>query len=420
MLGILTRRDFVHAGCTAGIVSLAPHFLDRAEAGLHFHGTLPTYEGLVASRARFVINTNDATNKFMMSRSGHVATEALSSIKFAFANFSLTGAREQGNGAASTITASVEYPAGTFTQIKFAGSSSGSIPDADLIFSDFVTVSIPLGATFWVRSFISNTAGLSYNTWQSTFFGEATTLSATSISDQTLGGTITNSGAFSFPPVAILGLTTNPSVMIVGDSIALGLTAGDTEDSSNTATGFNAKVGIVARSMGNVPFVNMARFGEQAAGWSGGAAARAKLIQKSSHVFCEMGINDLHAGSSSATLITALQAIYALTGSWQKVYQNTLTPFSSSTDAFATLANQTTDVSNAARVAFNTSLRTGGVTGQNFKGFVETADVLESSRNSGLWIVTPSPPYTTDGIHPDVAGYAVVAAANVYPPIVFP
>jgi len=35
----ISRRDFIHSGCAAGAVSLAPHFLDRAEAGLHLHGS---------------------------------------------------------------------------------------------------------------------------------------------------------------------------------------------------------------------------------------------------------------------------------------------------------------------------------------------------------------------------------------------
>lgn len=35
----INRRDFVHAGCALAGIVLAPHFLDKAEAGLHFHGS---------------------------------------------------------------------------------------------------------------------------------------------------------------------------------------------------------------------------------------------------------------------------------------------------------------------------------------------------------------------------------------------
>jgi len=34
-----TRRDLIHAGCTIAAATLTPSIIDRAEAGLHFHGT---------------------------------------------------------------------------------------------------------------------------------------------------------------------------------------------------------------------------------------------------------------------------------------------------------------------------------------------------------------------------------------------
>lgn len=48
----ITRRDFIHAGCAAGAVSLS--FIDRAKAGLHFHGS----ETAVTSLALTAIPAN--------------------------------------------------------------------------------------------------------------------------------------------------------------------------------------------------------------------------------------------------------------------------------------------------------------------------------------------------------------------------
>ena len=191
--------------------------------GIFLLGSLAAYEGSVASRARITpIVTADTTNKYMMSRSPHIATENLTSIKPVFGNFTTDGSgHDAGVGAASAITASVEYPAGTFSQVLFSGSATGSIADINILFADYTTVSIPSGATFWIRSFIHNTAGLFYNPWQNSFLGEAVALSATVISDQTMGGTVTNSGSFSYPPVAILGMTRNASVVVI-PSIATG------------------------------------------------------------------------------------------------------------------------------------------------------------------------------------------------------
>lgn len=370
-----------------------------------------SYEGSIASRARITRGVqNDTTNKWLMTRSAHIAAENISALKAVFSNFSTDGGgADFGMGASTTIKASVEYPAGTFTQILFSGSSSGTISNINILFADYVTVSIPIGATFWIRSLVNNSAGIFYNNWQNTFLGEASILSATSLTDQTMSGTITNSNAVSWPPIAILGITSNPSVVIVGDSVAVGAPGGvDTEDSSSSATGYNAKVGLVARSLGNIPFLSIAAGGQTANGWSTNSPARAPLITKGSHIICEMGVNDLAGAGTAASLITNLQAIFALAASFQKKYQCTIIPRSTSSDSFATLVNQTS-VNAAERISFNNTVR--GIPAW-LTGYFETADVLESGRDSGKWVVSPSPPYTPDGVHPHPSGYALVAASG--------
>jgi hypothetical protein len=360
------------------------------------------HEGFVASRCRDKA-TLDTTNGFVMARSAHIASENLIAVRVLTDN-------ESGVGI-TTITQSIEFPSGTFTQLKFLGSASGTIQVSNQTISDYATVSIPAGSTFWVRTFWNNANTTSYyNTWQNTFLGEATQLSATSISDLTMGGTITNSGAFSMPPQGIIGVTTNPSAIIIGDSIAAGLS--DVEDSSNSATGFNGKVGYLARSI-SCPFVNMARVATQS------NQGRARLARAfGSHLLCEFGVNDFFTGSqTSAQLITRLHAILDLRRSKQKVFQTVITPETTSTDAWATIGNQTlvSAPQDTQRITFNTALRgvTSGLT--TLTGFIDTASIVESSLNSGKWIVTPTPPYTNDGIHPTVSGHNLLIAAAVVP-----
>ena len=74
------------------------------------------------------------------------------------------------------------------------------------------------------------------------------------------------------------------------------------------------------------------------------------------------------------------------------VFSCTVNPASTSTDSFATTANQTTVASNAQRVALNNLLRTSGMS----SGVFDLADVVESARDSGLW---KAPGYTADGLH---------------------
>lgn len=374
----------------------------------------PLYEGAVASRARSV-GTADTTNKYLMARSAHVASEALTSIRVVFSNFYPFGV-DTGLGASADITASIEYPANTFTQLTFSTSTTGTIPNIATLFSDFATVNIPSGDTFWVRTFWHNTAGTLYNQFQNTFLGEAVRLSATSIADQTMSGTITNSGSYSHPPIAILGTTNRASVVIVGDSISAGV--GDTEDSSNSATGFNGKIGMVARSLGNIPFINLGCNGQIAGAWAASSPARLPLITKGSHMICEMGINDFLGAGTSGGVLSDIQAIFALCRAGQKRYQTTINPFPTSSDSWVTLGNQTVSAGqDAQRTAFNDLIRAGSAGGN---GYYEVADVLESSRNSGKWGVTPTPPYTGDGVHPNTAGYAKVQASGAISGITWP
>lgn len=417
---LISRRRLLQRSSVAAVAMAIPNAVN---AGLHLHGAVPLYEGLVASRARMLINNAnpDTTNKYLMGTSAHFATENLSAVKIGFANFASYGSGDIGVGAAATITAGIEYPPATFTQVTFSAVPTGTIPNKSVLFSDYIPVSIPSGALFRVWPFWHSTAGTLYNNWQNTFLGEAVELSATPISDRSMGGTITNSGAFSYPPISILGMTTNASVIIIGDSIANG--SGDTEDSSSTITGRDGKVGIIARSLGSVPFLNMAANGETT-GYPGvNTAARQLMIQKGSHLVGEHGTNDIFGNNTTeANLITALKAEWALARADQKVFQTTILPRTNSSDAWTTLGNQSqiSAPNNTTRVAFNTDLRGGVITAPNLKGFFDVASVFESSLNSGNWLVTPTPPYTADGIHPNVAGYALVPGSGVVSPIVWP
>jgi hypothetical protein len=413
---MISRRDFVYAGCATGsAVALAA----QAQGRLLHGSVLQNYEGSVASRAR-PVRTKDTSNKYLMARSAHVATENLTSIKLAFSNFANLngGSADAGLGASATVIASIEYPSGTFTQVKFSGTTTGTISDASLLFSDYLPVSVPSGATFWVRIFWNNPNGTFYNNYQNAFLGEAMALSTTSISNQTMGGTITNSGSYSHAPIAILGITRNPSVIIIGDSLGVGWPDGeDVEDTSNSATGYGGKVGVIARSLGNVPFINLCEGGEAASDGLSNSTARKLLWTKGSHVFTQYVVNDMRDSETSATTIAALQAIWANIASFQKIYQTTCTPLTTSTDSWATLGNQTVLSSEAQRQVFNAAVR-AGISG--IKGYVDITSALESSLNSGKWLVSPSPPYTPDGIHPNQAANLLVAAGGLFPVIAWP
>lgn len=373
-----------------------------------FNSTL--HEGLVAFRTRR-LDTADATKQFVQSVTGHVAAEDLLAICVAF---------ENQNGGTATLTQAIEYPAGVFTQVTWLdGAPSYTYSNTYVMISDYIPVNIPAGATFWIRSYYASGDSVCfYNTWQNSFYGEATTVSATALTDLTMGGTITNSGAFSMPPCGIIGMTSKPSWFVSGDSIVQGIGGTSMEDSTNTATGRDGRVGIIGNSIGNQPFLNC--------GVSGSTLMPpgcTRMVGKVTHVVNEIGVNNLSGGVTAAAYIALIAAFLSLTKPKQRRYQTTIT--SHTTDpgtpagAFTTLGQQTSDASKTQRNLFNDSLR-AGTTGLPLTGVIDVNAPLESSQDSDVWLVSPTPPYTADGLHPNIAGYTLVKSLNLLPAPTWP
>jgi lysophospholipase L1-like esterase len=388
-------------------------------------GKYKQYEGFVATRAG-PLSTADAAFTQYMSRSAHIATDNLTSIKAVFTNFAPSPSTgDTGLGSTATITASFEYPAGTFTQIKFGGVASASVASGDLVFSDYATLStpIPAGATFWVNEFFVNSGGVFYNTWSNVGLGEVFRSGTGSLTDLTMtGGFVSNSPGYSRCPLAIIGHTGAPSVVIVGDSIGFG-----THDTGLTGTAFDWQVGSIARSMGSRPFVNLSIGSETANGWVGRSASKKQVIPYASHLICALGTNDFFLNDSTVAILKSdLQTIYALARPGQKIYQTTITPNTLSANGWVSPDDQTQkDVGHSPRVeTFNADLRSALFT--NLTGMYDVASVLEltADRVAGQftpWIVGASP-YAFDGLHPSPLGYAFIASSNIIDPttIVWP
>jgi hypothetical protein len=118
-----------------------------------------------------------------------------------------------------------------------------------------------------------------------------------------------------------------------------------------------------------------------------------------------------------------------------KYYTATIPPPTSSTDNWATVANQTLNPNNTIRVNYNNWMRDGfpiaystllaaavGSTGANIirignprhpiSGYFEIADTVESGRDSGKWISNGTAfYYTGDGLHGTSNSYPLMAAA---------
>lgn len=133
-------------------------------------------------------------------------------------------------------------------------------------------------------------------------------------------------------------------------------------------------------------------------------------------MLCAYGRNDVTGGQTLAQVQATLLSLWSgAAARGCKVFQTTITPRTTTTDNFLTLANQTADATDPVRVALNTWIRAGspidpgtlaavavGTSGALLAGatnhplyantaaplgYVEVADTVESARNSGLWKV---------------------------------
>lgn len=351
------------------------------------------YTGVVASRCA-VPSDKGASHNSAMARSRHMAMDNITSLQLVFTNWYVGSNAEPNRGAAATYRAAVEYPAGTYTQVTFSGSAAGLVADGGTLVSDPVAVTIPRGAVFFVRAHQYSTAGVLFsggagannNTGVVPTSGESF-IYGTDIADSTMGGSFNNqAAAVHFKPAAIIGRTTRPTVFLAGDSR---MNNGRTYDSVNDTY---ALTGEIDRSIGKMfATINAAQGGESLAGAVNNYTKRLALSQYCSHVVCEYGINDFAASRTASQVLGSVVTFVGMFGG-KPVYQSTISPYSTSTDAWATTANQTTHASNAERVSFNNSIRRGAA---GIAGCLEVADQVESARDSGIWKAG----YTADGLH---------------------
>ena len=377
---------------------------------MHVASGAAVYERQVATRS-FPPGGVDNTTAQAMSRTGHFARSAITSLKIASANFDIGGVNIGGSAA---VTASVEYPQGTCTQIKFTGSSSVTIANNSYAISDYVSVIIPSGAQFWVRQFYQNAHGTISvaNHNDNAHMGDALNTAASGLSDQTISCDAVSNvvSASIYPPVAIIARTSQPSVCVIGDSIAYG-----TGDSYSNSSG---DLGAIDRSIGaTYGYIDSSFPGDTAQHFAGDPQpAVISLAAYCSQVIDEYGHNDIYvSGDNLATLEGFQTTIYGLFTGGQIVGQTTLSPTTTSTDTWATTANQSIVTGNTTRVSFNDALRSSAF-GPN-GGFLDMTNAVETSLDSGIWKAGASfsacNPWTGDGVHPSNCGYLQIQSSGV-------
>lgn len=354
--------------------------------------------GFVASGTRIPYAGGSGIFVEQMSRSHHVAMDNISSLKVAFANFFLG---EQSPGGPADITATVEYPSNTFTRLTFSGNTNAVIANGGYVVSDTVNLAVPVPrySMLWVREWCSNGQGTCFSQYEANTNYDSFVASGTTTPDITGGGGMAPSPSQQnwCAPLAIIGYTTKPSLLLLGDSRVFGFQDGTYSTSQNTDT--NPFFGQ-SRILDEQAYcsANMGVSGETWSDFLAHDVNRLFFTNFSTAVYCQLGINGLPVGL--ATNYTYLASLI----SGLPLYASTLEPFSTSSDNFKTLANQTANASDSIRVQYNTLLRRGLVPG--VISYMELANIVESSPNSGLWAVNgTSNNITYDGLHCNPLGY---------------
>lgn len=349
--------------------------------------------------------------------------------------FSNQGPNNAGGPAAITLGCSIELlgdQSGTKYPITFGGRLLTTLDPNGFIWSDPINVDVPKGGAIWPRTYVTVPAtqlGLAYTFVGSSGYFEGGDWAGSNPVDNRNSGTITlQNNRTLWGPVAARGFSPGlhlPVLGLFGDSIITG-----TGDSfvSNIANPFWRGGWAMRGINGRVPVLQSTRGGETTSLGSIRPYVRGHFTM-CDHVISATGVNDLTGGNTLATLQTNLVILWRSLGAMgPQVWQPTLTPRSTSTDSWATLANQTTDSGNPKRILLNAWLRDGspldpvtltalgvgsiaairaGNALHPLAGYLEVADYVESARDSGLWQVN----YTADGIHPTMNAHIAASAA---------
>jgi hypothetical protein len=294
-----------------------------------------------------------------------------------------------------TVTAAIEYPAGTFTPLFANGSRTLTVtPGRSFYRFDPCPIYIPAGATAWIKTFCQWTAShFPLQHWEGmAIFGDWTNV-GTGLSDLTLSATVQSNTVLNagFASFAVYAHLTNrvPVLGILGDSIS----AGYSTDFPDQLTG---ALFLEKALINTIPIMSFPRGSDSLQIYTNRHDCRDGFGRNP--LTGEAAITDLYLSLCRNDLgvapnLAALQALYLpILTSWQargvRVRGMTVTPQSTSSDGWITTANQAANATNPLRVQWNNYLRTNwqalGLTAlDDWAWAVDPTD-------SGMWGVDPN------------------------------
>jgi len=370
----------------------------------------PKFYGQVGTRC--YVPTAIGDNLQYQFQSGHdiyAPTGGIATLYFCEANFWVSPAStpaylDSATGGTLTASMGVEYPAGSGTYYRPTwpgGAASTVIGDKSVAWAK-LSLALPAGKSrinLIRRLQNSNVIALNRQANGARRYLTGGDVAETSTVDKTLtGGLVDNGGDFMIWPAAIVALTDQVSCLFNGDSRTIG---------ERDATPTNEHQGQLAHSLGPLfPYINMGVAGQPYVDFSQNPL-RAALAK-----YCTtfLDANGYNSRVLSAAAMYAAAHAEANFFSPREAWFATIYPGATSTNGFIDTAHQTTDGFNANRTGANDLFRAD-------PRCLEIADLLESSRNSGLWL-PHNPGYTDadDGVHANSSGVVLVDLSSAFSP----
>lgn len=365
-----------------------------------------SYIGQVATRCCVPAQGSFATAG-VQTRSMHFARDKIAKLKVGWGNWHHAQVAGELVGTAdATMKASIEYPAGVFHQLRWGGQTSVTISPGVTLATDWLPVTIPRGAQFWIRrSWVGGNPQYSDDGGEGgpePQIGDGWQLTT---SDLTLSGSITQATSFCAYPLFVVAATTRASLAILGDSRQSGLGDLSADTSGNS--------GEIAKALGgSYAYINFGLPSERAANFvtAGHFALRVAVARYCSHVIGAHGFNDIAVDATALSTVQGYHQTIAAMLSPRPYYIPTIPPASNGAWAAADGSDQTINGALITRVnAYNAWVR-GNPLGIRP---VEVADYVElAPRGSGKW---KAPGYTTDGTHETTfANQQIVIAKEMF------
>ena len=303
----------------------------------------------------------------------------------------------------------------------FGGAAAASVAPGATAWCDPLYVDLHAGTRAFIRTCLVVPAG---GTWPRGFppivsLGEAS-LEGLNLADNTqAGGTAYSGGANGgcYAPCALIAAQAvpAPSVLMIGDSLSWGQ-GDDSTGLSGTPSGDGlGNYGPIQRALyaGGYGLGKMVRSGGYARDVVGPNVRDRQFSPFASTAVVLLGTNDLSGTTPSlATMQGYLGEIWtAQAAMGLRVIGATLPPHTTSTDTWATVANQTIRLSARATAGsllgqLNNWIRS---TPAPLSGYLEFADAVMTGRDSGVW----QPNFTNDGTHWNQASGIPAAQAVV-------